>query len=551
MNLSGVKRVRPLSCLCAALVAGLCGIPARSQAQSFDCGKASTAIERAICADKALGRLDESLAAELKRVLAAAPALRGALLAGERHWVAARDRQCGTGDAPERMPVCLATAYRARIAALQTGTAQQLAATYATATCRKIADRYRVLADAHPGESVLDTLSTTPGSGISVSQTLQSGSATERLSLAERARRLEPPFEIPEDLSKKVSNESGPHPGIAKLPNANFYWAGTLEGTLHCYSSTYFVVRGGRAQQVGAPPGFEEEETCGVLRKFGTVDADAVYFEEDALVGPSMTESLGVATWDGDRFPAFCGMTFKHAPQFTREMKNSWDVSCDGTSCEGLRQEAFRLVALAQGDPSAARRQALAALPDAQRTAYAAAEKQVSTAESMKRLRMEIQETGRAIERNQEMYMRGKITRPIFDRNDHKLQLEKRASESELAKLQPDRPQMNPETWAPIARQFQRWHKLEAQQKRKLLSAIAPIFVVAGYAGEKYHETVVKVKGCHVNLTGEHFSTDHDEAAGENGSEGKESKAGKALVAIGSLTNSAHDVNQSSIYIPF
>ena len=375
MNLSGVKRVRPLSCLCAALVAGLCGIPARSQAQSFDCGKASTAIERAICADKALGRLDESLAAELKRVLAAAPALRGALLAGERHWVAARDRQCGTGDAPERMPVCLATAYRARIAALQTGTAQQLAATYATATCRKIADRYRVLADAHPGESVLDTLSTTPGSGISVSQTLQSGSATERLSLAERARRLEPPFEIPEDLSKKVSNESGPHPGIAKLPNANFYWAGTLEGTLHCYSSTYFVVRGGRAQQVGAPPGFEEEETCGVLRKFGTVDADAVYFEEDALVGPSMTESLGVATWDGDRFPAFCGMTFKHAPQFTREMKNSWDVSCDGTSCEGLRQEAFRLVALAQGDPSAARRQALAALPDAQRTAYAAAEK--------------------------------------------------------------------------------------------------------------------------------------------------------------------------------
>ena len=183
--------------------------------------------------------------------------------------------------------------------------------------------------------------------------------------------------------------------------------------------------------------------------------------------------------------------------------------------------------------------------------AHAAAEKQVSTAESMKRLRMEIQETGRAIERNQEMYMRGKITRPIFDRNDHKLQLEKRASESELAKLQPDRPQMNPETWAPIARQFQRWHKLEAQQKRKLLSAIAPIFVVAGYAGEKYHETVVKVKGCHVNLTGEHFSTDHDEAAGENGSEGKESKAGKALVAIGSLTNSAHDVNQSSIYIPF
>ena len=187
--------------------------------------------------------------------------------------------------------------------------------------------------------------------------------------------------------------------------------------------------------------------------------------------------------------------------------------------------------------------------------AHTATETQESVAKNMKRLEAEIQETNRAVERNQEMYMRGKITQAIFDCNDHKLQLEKRASELELRKLRPNIPLVTPATWAPIARQFQRWCRLEATQKRTVLSAIAPIFVVAGYPGRKYHETVVKVKGCYVNLTGEQLNVNRDAVQRQpgigrsNALEAEESEE-KQLVAIGSRLYSARNGNQSSIYIP-
>jgi len=182
--------------------------------------------------------------------------------------------------------------------------------------------------------------------------------------------------------------------------------------------------------------------------------------------------------------------------------------------------------------------------------AHAASETQESVTKNIERLRLEIEETDRAIERNQEMYMRGKINQATFDRNDHNLQLEHRASEVELAKLKPNLTTITPEMWVPVARQFQRWCKLEAMQKRTLLSAIAPTFMVAGCKGEKYHETIVTVKGCQVNLTGEYLNTDNNTPTGDTPNE-EESDDTSALVAVTSRTCSARNSNQSSIYIPF
>jgi DNA invertase Pin-like site-specific DNA recombinase len=178
--------------------------------------------------------------------------------------------------------------------------------------------------------------------------------------------------------------------------------------------------------------------------------------------------------------------------------------------------------------------------------AHSVAETQAAVTKTIERLHLEIEEADRAIERNQEMYIRGKISQAVFDKNDHNLQLEKRTSEVELAKLRPNVEQITPEMWVPIARQFQRWPKVAPQQKKVLLAAIAPIFIVGGYAGEKYHDTVVKVKGCHVNLTGEHLSVESDKSAEGEGSEEED-----VLVDIGSRLYSGRDVNQSSIYIPF
>src|SRR5437879_13752314 len=74
----------------------LTGLRQHAYAQSFDCAKASTAVERAICSDRSLGDLDATLVTRFKEGMAAArsPELRKSLLSDERRWVAHRDTAC-------------------------------------------------------------------------------------------------------------------------------------------------------------------------------------------------------------------------------------------------------------------------------------------------------------------------------------------------------------------------------------------------------------------------------------------------------------------------
>ncbi len=135
--------------------------------------------------------------------------------------------------------------------------------------------------------------------------------------------------------------------------------------------------------------------------------------------------------------------------------------------------------------------------------AHENAENAESSKQKIERLQMEIAGAERAIERIGELYARGSITIEIFDRQRQKFDLEKRASEATLAATRPNLEFISPKMWAPYARQFKRWHKLEPRQKRELLAAIAPTFEVSSTKGVKYHETVITIKGCRVNLTGE------------------------------------------------
>jgi uncharacterized protein YecT (DUF1311 family) len=100
---------RPLRLLPIAglALAGIVGTAA--QTASFDCTKAATSVEKLICADAELSRLDSRLAAAYRE------ARRGTddpqmLLAEQRAWLEQRNR-CGDGD-------CLTEVYRQRIAAL-------------------------------------------------------------------------------------------------------------------------------------------------------------------------------------------------------------------------------------------------------------------------------------------------------------------------------------------------------------------------------------------------------------------------------------------------
>jgi uncharacterized protein len=90
-------------------------------AQSFDCAKATSPTERAICDDELLGERDVSLAGELKSALADAPDQNKFLLDSERRWLVKRDTLCladgAGGDQAQRS--CLESAYDSRLSELR------------------------------------------------------------------------------------------------------------------------------------------------------------------------------------------------------------------------------------------------------------------------------------------------------------------------------------------------------------------------------------------------------------------------------------------------
>ena len=79
------------------------GTPA--MAASFDCQKASTPVERAICANPELSELDSTLGAHYSRAIAKlAPDQRDALRTGQRTWLKARNACVAE---PDKLAACL------------------------------------------------------------------------------------------------------------------------------------------------------------------------------------------------------------------------------------------------------------------------------------------------------------------------------------------------------------------------------------------------------------------------------------------------------------
>jgi uncharacterized protein len=81
-------------------------------AASFDCAKAGTAVEKAICGDAALSGLDEHLGRYYAAALEAAGTGAACLKGDQRSWVKTMRNACGA-DAQ-----CLSAAYLERLAAL-------------------------------------------------------------------------------------------------------------------------------------------------------------------------------------------------------------------------------------------------------------------------------------------------------------------------------------------------------------------------------------------------------------------------------------------------
>ncbi|WP_413992806.1 lysozyme inhibitor LprI family protein [Labrys okinawensis] len=103
------------------LVLGFSLFPLICEAQSFDCGKAQTPIEKAICTSPALIAQDTALADSYRQALAALgndPAKLADLRLKQRRWLADRNKSCVSSDRA-RLSKCLTASYQARLAALQ------------------------------------------------------------------------------------------------------------------------------------------------------------------------------------------------------------------------------------------------------------------------------------------------------------------------------------------------------------------------------------------------------------------------------------------------
>lgn len=88
----------------------------KAPAASFDCKKAATTIEHAICADAALARLDRQVAETYQVGLKNAyePTAQETLRQSQRDWIAKRNKTCGGGEVGS----CLTKFYRDRLAVL-------------------------------------------------------------------------------------------------------------------------------------------------------------------------------------------------------------------------------------------------------------------------------------------------------------------------------------------------------------------------------------------------------------------------------------------------
>ena len=364
--------------LAAVLASTLLLICAHAHARSFDCNNASTPVEHAICNDNALGELDTTLASELKDAMSnATPEQRADFLHDERHWFTFRNQHCAPASlsAGVSLHECLAAVYQDRIAHLKSLKEAD------AANCQKIADRYRPLAGAHPGESPLKVVAASPASGVTLTQPL-ARMADPKSEFPAWANKQTPPLIVPDELTESFFSMN--FWTLEKLPDVNFYWLSTIGGTAHCYDSLYFVISRQHAEVQTAPPGFEDGEgaACGVGREFGRIDDASVYLEENDDATPRMSSYIRIATWKDDGFRSTCTVTFSFAPKFTEQTRNAWDQlesgtwkACTGPKCADLHRTALDLVAAVQKDPIQAQTRLRSQLSAAQMTEYETAAK--------------------------------------------------------------------------------------------------------------------------------------------------------------------------------
>lgn len=353
--------------------------PSSSKAQSFDCGQASSAIEKAICGDLRLSGLDATLDAVFRHGLKHAGEARNSLLFDQRNWIANRNLQCADQSKTKfGSPRCLVSAYRSRIAEIEAriSALDPGEENARIRPCREIVENYSATISANPRTAFsknpeFATLAAEPFDvwflANDAGRFLKEIDASPKGDQGEKDEERARVKAIMESLPR--NNPRGDR--IIKIPGSGvFADVGTDGGTLLCWDSNTFVVKNGRARLIAEPPSWEG--ACNTRRYYGTMDGLPIAVDIDSdPYGETLTSTVRFSRWSEGYFGPACAARFTFDPAFFPYPASSFDFAgSDEKAKDPMVSAVMPMVEAVQKSPAEARSAALAGLTEAQRKAY-------------------------------------------------------------------------------------------------------------------------------------------------------------------------------------
>lgn len=257
----------------------------------FDCGKASTPAEKAICASPKVSALDGQLGEAFRAALKNHPDKSVALKLDQLHWLADRDASIADflRDNPGKALSGSVGQYQARIDFLRGLDAKA----------------------PKPLDTVQGRLSQLPAGSYDALADL--GKAGLPITLATDVSFDDPksfPYE-PDPAVRKALGELDASSGYRKLPGMTVSSLFSVGGTAHCWTETPFRIEGKKAIAVNVPGAWDGD--CMTMHGMARVGDDIV---ATVLTNPSADEmNLEVSRWDGNKFgpDAQLSLRFDHA----------------------------------------------------------------------------------------------------------------------------------------------------------------------------------------------------------------------------------------------
>jgi uncharacterized protein len=327
------------------------------KAASFDCTKASQAIENIICDNGELSSLDEQMAAIYKQALEGSGDLRSSLVAVQQRWLRDRIRACRLAQGlPQGLELeaateCIRAGYKSRVAELSAWPSRE--SETSVGACRAIQEQVRALDGSDSTRAwstpALVGLDSVPNSSVKIAQKeLMSGS------LAEVDAALKSNFNASPQLIDAIKRLSGGGNVTIRVYEAgpsNLHMAEVIRGTAGCQHFAFFgtsrdIVMSGPVDAPLVVKHGDEASFCrGEQGWIGIAQSSPAFFVERGL---GNTVDISVTLWNAGHWQPECHASIK----FRSEFKVA-DRFCNGVDCTAFSAQAKSLAAKCDADPKA------------------------------------------------------------------------------------------------------------------------------------------------------------------------------------------------------